>query len=69
MGRKRCKNKNVHCGVIYNGEKRRNWMGQVKYGRAEQWDIMQRLSVVSDMFFVTWENATKKFMFRKIPVL
>lgn len=42
-------------------------MGQVKYGRAKQWDIMQRLSVVSHMFFVTWENATKKFMFRKIP--
>lgn len=35
-------------------------MGQVKYGRAEQWDIMQRLSVVSDMFFCDMGECHKE---------
>ena len=63
------KNKNVHRSVIYNGEKRRIGIGSDKLNMAEPSSGIscKDLSVVSDMFFVTWEKPTKKFMFRKIP--
>lgn len=41
---------------FYNSEKKKrknenNCIGQVKYGRAKQWDIIQRLNIVCDMYF------------------